>query len=281
MENYCIIPDNSAKFMEFIAELDITQADKNALLSAEVNQVYIDTVRKTWTVYLSACTISHIAEQAVCNELKKRCGIDKVLIVSKRDDVDLYLKNNWQRFTDELAGEQHSVRCLLNNAKWSWQPPVLTIAIAGEVSLKMMMEKEIPQKAAAYLTHVAGQDCNVTIVNSGDEINDNSEICFMTQEYLEAVNDMVMRNQPEDNPIIFGKAIKEEPQPIVIFQEEIRNAVVEGQVGKVELRELRSGRYLLTFEIADSTDGLTGKIFFDNKEQGDKISKLLSCGMCV
>jgi len=70
-------------------------------------------------------------------------------------------------------------------------------------------------------------------------------------------------------------------QPISAIQDEARNVILTGQITNYELRELKSGRFLLTFDLVDHTDGISGKVFFDNQEQFNKTAGQLKNGMQV
>ncbi|RAL25594.1 PolC-type DNA polymerase III [Thermoflavimicrobium daqui] len=64
-----------------------------------------------------------------------------------------------------------------------------------------------------------------------------------------------------------GYAIQEEPVPISQITEEEKRITVKGKVFKSEVRELKSGRQLLTFNLTDYTSAISCKIFARDKEQ--------------
>ena len=73
---------------------------------------------------------------------------------------------------------------------------------------------------------------------------------------------------PADGPVQLGRII-DEKTPVVQMQDiegEERSVVVEGYVFNAEIRELRSGRQLLTFEITDYTSSFAVKKFSRNSE---------------
>lgn len=67
-------------------------------------------------------------------------------------------------------------------------------------------------------------------------------------------------------PITIGYIIKDQPVPIKEIQDEERRITIQGYVFFSELKELRSGRSLLTFKITDYTDSLMIKIFSRDKD---------------
>ncbi len=52
------------------------------------------------------------------------------------------------------------------------------------------------------------------------------------------------------------------------IQDEERSVIIEGYVFDAEVRELRSGRSLLTIKITDYTDSIIVKMFSRNEEDG-------------
>lgn len=64
-----------------------------------------------------------------------------------------------------------------------------------------------------------------------------------------------------------GYDITEEPISISKIQEEERRVVVQGEVFKSEVKELKSGRKLLTFNITDYTDSISCKLFVSPREK--------------
>lgn len=74
------------------------------------------------------------------------------------------------------------------------------------------------------------------------------------------------RTRDASSDVLVGYRIKEDPVPIQQIQEEERRICIQGTIFNVELRELRSGRTLLTFHLTDYTDSITVKMFSRDKE---------------
>lgn len=76
--------------------------------------------------------------------------------------------------------------------------------------------------------------------------------------------------------ILLGRKIDTKPVEIKQIQEEERSVVFEGEVIFIDVKELRSGRKLVTFDITDLTDSISIKLWEDEGEE--RLSKLLSPG---
>ncbi|WP_458413866.1 PolC-type DNA polymerase III [Schinkia sp. CFF1] len=75
-------------------------------------------------------------------------------------------------------------------------------------------------------------------------------------------------------PVTIGYTIKDEAVPIKEIQEEERRITIQGYVFFSEIKELRSGRSLLTFKITDYTDSLMIKVFSRDKDDVSLLSAI-------
>jgi DNA polymerase-3 subunit alpha (Gram-positive type) len=284
MKNYCIIPENQQNFMAFVHDLEIDAAHKAALQSANVSRVYVDVNKRIWNIHITFTkpvpeNIIKLAEQM----LAKQCGLHKVSFIADRQSVEEYLKTQWTDFVGKIAGDNHTVRCLLASAQWDFNGKILMIETVGDLSAEMLTERGIPQTIATTVWNECGQRLEVSFRSSEADLPLTCDADLLTPEYLEALTESSVSESKEkdENPLIFGRNIKDIPQLISSVQEEGRNIVVAGELLNFEMRELKSGRFLLTFDVVDATDGLSGKAFFDTQEQSKKIGDALKEGMPI
>ena len=78
----------------------------------------------------------------------------------------------------------------------------------------------------------------------------------------------------EEGDLIYGRTIRDEPIPMSEVSEESGRVAVEGVVFQQESRQLKSGKYLLTFALSDYTGSISGKIFLDEKNIEDVEGKI-------
>ena len=79
-----------------------------------------------------------------------------------------------------------------------------------------------------------------------------------------------------DGPFQLGVPLKKE-EPIMeirTIQDEERRVTIEGYVFDAEVRELRSGRSLLTIKVTDYTDSILVKMFSRDKEDAEMMKTL-------
>ena len=84
------------------------------------------------------------------------------------------------------------------------------------------------------------------------------------------------------NPdVIYGKDFDDEAIELATITHEIGEGVVRGRIRGVEIKELRTGKQLMTFTITDFTDSMSVKIFLNSKENLDEIKDDVKDGAFV
>lgn len=79
----------------------------------------------------------------------------------------------------------------------------------------------------------------------------------------------------EDNPdVIYGRSFEGEFVSLSDVNEETGEAIIQGQVMKLETREIRNERTIVTFAITDFTDSISAKIFAKNSELVELLAEL-------
>ena len=285
MYSYCIIPDNPENFLSFLAELSTKAEEKELIKYCKITKVEVHTTIDTWDIFITvpkelSTQILLLAEENFCRD----CGLKKVNFIQNVKVLEDYLTHHWLDFVGQISKNIYSIKHLLTNAKWNFDGQTLTIETVGELATEIFSTHGIIQNMQAFILEEFNRNCTVkciTIATDGPVIRNED---LLTPEYLEALTEHKSPSEAKaDNPIIFGRNIKADPVPMSSIQDEARNIVVEGQLVNFELRELRSGRQLLTFDVGDLTDGLSGKVFFEDKdkEQFAKVSTALKKGMTI
>lgn len=285
MSDYCIIPDNLRLFEKFIFDLPISEDDKAVVKKIRIIKVNVNTELNSWTIYLKSPvhlpkTLTSLIKQNLC----KCCSLSDVIFIQQVRSLESYLTNEWRSFVREVAKDCPAIQHLLREAKWELAGNVLNIEIIGELSSELMQTYGIIDNIKKLVKEDFGRSYEVKCIAGSSECRNDCADDLLTPEFLDAISESKssLKQKPaKTSPVIYGRNIKEQPQPICLVQDEGRNIVVEGQISSFEVRELRTGRFLLNFDISDSSDGLSGKVFFEDKGQFEKVSASLSEGLTV
>lgn len=290
MPSYCLIPENCQSFFQFVERLPLDSASQELLKTAQVKKVEVNPGTKTWVIHIAAA--KHVSEQALdmlAEHLCQQCGLAKVIFNQQVRDLKQYLTENWPQFVEQVARGHYGTKHLLLNASasWSYDGETLTIETMGGLSTAILAERGVEQEIKSFIRQGFSRSCEIRFINSIIEEPVECDEALLTPEYREALTEAASapdKPKANDSPIIFGRNIRgaaSAVQPINAIQEEARNVILNGQILNHEMKELKSGRFLLTFDLVDSTDGISGKVFFDNKEQFDKTAGLIKKGMQV
>lgn len=283
MYSYCIIPERHENFSALLTQLPVQPAEKDILGKCRITKVQVNTKENSWQIFMNVSeqlpnSLVAVIEQALCNN----CGLSKVELKQRVKVLEQYLEQNWAEFTRQVADNNQTVRHMLERAKWNFDGYRLEIITNGNLSGEILSANDIPRSIKAYIAREFGRLCEVEYLA---EVNHEQDgVCdedLMTAEYLEAIQENATSNESkkEANPIIYGRNIREESRLLSDITDEERSVVVQGQVISLEVRELRSGRSLVSFEIGDLTGGISCKLFIEDQGELSKITAGLKTGM--
>ncbi|MBO5244953.1 MAG: PHP domain-containing protein, partial [Selenomonadales bacterium] len=287
MKRFCIVPTNCEYFWSFVKELYIDEREKAVLRQATIQEVKIDPQTNSWEIAFRASDrISeetlHITARALC----ENCGLSGVSFRQAEIDMNEYFQQNWDTFAREIADGNPILGRALMQAKYSLDETTFSIMLGGGAFSKIIKSESFDEKIRAWIKARFRKDIEV-ICSVGESQKADIKNDLMTEAYVEAVQENRTSSSSSggksaaNGDIIYGRKIKGDVRPIGDIVEEDRNVIVEGHLSTIEERELRTGRILLTFDISDSTNGLSCKMFFEEKDKFQKVKDALKAGMKV
>lgn len=264
--DYCLIPDTMESFQAYINDLELAPEEKNQFACVKVLKVNIFLQPAMWDITVSLNGLSleklHNIADLFCNHY----GLTKVNFISCEE------KESWLDFIKEYLLSLVSKNCpdiylLLKKGNWDLQENTLQVAVESSFALERIKQKKVDKFSQDILTNKLKTTIKINF-NATNGVFDAISEDFITEDYLNAV--MVSeseKNNTTTNGVILGSMFKGEPRPIAEIQEEERRIVIEGVMHRMDVRELRTGRLVLRFDIFDSSDGIRAKMHFDNKEK--------------
>lgn len=193
----------------------------------------------------------------------------------------------WRYVVEEFSDMAPPLRDQLLSQVPEWSGSKLMLCCSHEHEMMALKSKYTEKLAAVYQQFGfprIGIDFQLT---EGDQ--EAAHLAFMEQRKIEeeemakkALADMKKRETDRaDNgvpagPFQMGTAIKpdEAISDIKSIVDEERRVTIEGYVFDVEVRELRSGRSLLTVKMTDYTDSILVKMFSRDKEDAALMASL-------
>ncbi|MHB8172290.1 MAG: PolC-type DNA polymerase III [Thermincolia bacterium] len=289
---------NMENFYQLIKGASLTEKTKNILSQATITKVEISTRQRQWRVHLVlSAMISREEIRRLEEEISRILGglagvrllIQYLLPDAHPDDI---IRRYWPEIVFLLSEKYPSLEGWLNKADYVFRDKELTITVHNQMGQQLLINKGCDRFINNLLKHEIGLEVK-TVFKS--EENDQQDLCWQEEAEKQHVlalmearvsssthNDQPKAEQPTvtaKNGVILGKPIKGEALVIREVQDEEKNVVIQGQIFSLEVRELRSGRRLIIFDLTDLTDSITVKFFRD--EKNDPIEDLLKKGSWV
>ncbi|KIL47753.1 PolC-type DNA polymerase III [Jeotgalibacillus campisalis] len=271
------------KFRLLLTQLNMTDNEyMNYFEDAEINRLAVHKNSKKWHFHF---LFTEIVPCAVMTEFTTRltqsfqhiAQVDFTIMTVSSDLSEEKITDYWSTCLRELQGIAPPLLSLLNN-----QVPVIN---GNRLLVKVSNETEGMQIKNKYseLLCSAFSKWGFPSLTLQTEVSENQSTAeydaFVESKKKEeeewAKQAIVEMQKMEDSkqsdapsgPVSIGYSIKpDEPVEIRTIQDEERKIAVQGLIFDAEVKELRSGRSLLTFKVTDYTDSILVKMFSRDKE---------------
>ncbi len=181
-----------------------------------------------------------------------RFGTDFKLSVSFKE------KETRKSYTHSQERMQEEIKRIYENASGN----------TGEV----LVEEDsviVPEEPVGSAARTEGEEVHEQEADSEPEKKINSAAETATKpSSTRKVNNYRQRGKMPSNPdVIFGRDFTEEPISICDIDGDIGTVVVRGQVMNLDIRDTRTGKKMVLFDITDFTDSISVKIFPKEDQQ--------------
>lgn len=226
--------------------------------------------------------------------IEKFSGIANILLTIKSDGKDVsqeLINQYWPLVLKELSDMAPPLKERLLKQQPEWNGQMIHLTCGQEIELRTFKKKYIEQLSDVYVGFGFPKIAFDFRLVEDTEAIAKAQMEFLEQRRLEeemlgqkALEDMQKRdqnrqengNQNTDGPFQLGVPLKKD-EPIIdikTIQDEERRVTIEGFVFDVEVKELRSGRSLLTAKVTDYTDSILVKMFSRDKEDAQMMERL-------
>lgn len=276
--------ENCYNIYEFVASTDFPEDFKESFKKAAVSKVEISTREKVWRIFLEA---PELLSKQLLQSLSERLGAEipglKELFFEVRykiptSELASVLTNYWDDLVFSISRQHPILYSWLNSATRQVDGNRLTVTVKNELGLEILTQKKADILLNALLSKEFGVTMETQLRISEIPCCDETEEWRERQEeeYVRAlVNSFSSTGSAapkkealKTGGMLLGKSIKDEPGLIKDIVEEEKSVVIQGRVFNVDVRELKSGRTMITFDLTDLTDSITVKVFDDNKGDG-------------
>ena len=328
MKKFRIVPKQENAFWQLVQGMTIEDEQKEVLKSAVIRHVEVCGQTNSWEIALMSQTLipdALLQEAAV--QIRKQCQLSDVVFYQDVIDIEDGIQKIWTKLVTMVSEGNPTVFQLLKRSKYSVDGSRLIIDVPGELGGEIMRAHAITHLMSRAIKQLLGYRCPVEC-NASDEVLQNLEVddSFNTPEYQAALHKerrvsamkavepeksipkpaakpMAMPKHHEDfakpvvvhgaGNIIFGRGVMGECKLIDELEGETKNVILEGFIGEgpgsgLKSIEFKTGTKLLSFCLADTSNGIACKKFFKPKrgkngpeEDYDEIMGKLKDGMQV
>jgi len=245
-----------------------------------LNRVEVLPRERKWILHLSLlCRIEEEILKEIASTLEKTINNDITIEFKTclRSEVTLeqLCRDHWPDILQDIGERMPSLQGWLTpSVKYEAEDNRLTIFVPNLMALEYCRLKQ--ESISEYFLQKYG--LQIKTIWEVKEIPDQ-DACFdpeiEEQKYIEEIlaantSDKKEIKQPA---VLLGREFKGQACALKDIVDEEKQVIVEGEVCESEIRQLKSGRQLLSFGLTDKTNSISCKVFFEEGQTPLEINK--------
>ncbi len=301
-------------FCSYIENLSIPEELKQALQNARVLRVEIKKSARAWQIHLLLDRLvkkSHLDVLAgeMTGEIPELQGIGFSVKynIPGLTPQDL-LEDYWDEIVYYLVCRHPVLSGVLRQVSKKYHEHTLQLYVKSQVGAELLEQRRVPGLISELLKEEFGFEVRVSVHVQEEDLGEQAE--WVSRKEAEYVKELITQNREGSHPVkeerscpgngqkpektgfrrkrsgepepgaLVGRVIKDDPVPMEQITEEEKSIVVRGKITGTDIRPLKSGRTLVSFDVTDLTDSITVKYFEDEKDAG-RVSGALGKGVWV
>lgn len=285
------ILEQNVLFYEIIKELNFEPEAKKILQHSDILKVKVNRKKGSWHVYLKLDKVLLIEH---FNEIAARIrqmvpGLNDLIFIPKFAPgcltLDDFCTSYWDLLVVLINEKTPAIENCLNLAEWKAEGNRLLLSLPSLLQVEYLEQKKCGHLLQEILHDLLGYPCAVEFTLHADPDEPMYAIEDLERNYLDGLTSSepkdMRQNGPATDEVLLGKRITTAPAPIKDIIEEEKAVVIKGVVSNLEVRELKSGRTLVTFDLADQSSAITVKFFEQDKEKERAGGKAISNQQCL
>ena len=254
-----------------------------------IDRVETSRTNREWTLYISKPSIlPSEAYRTFCLKVQdKMSHIAKIRIIFQYEDQVSYeeiVKAYWGLFLEWVKREVASVNGWMSRAQIDVDDDLITLSMTDQMSLELAKKKKIDDMVKQFFLTYFSRSIRVVLkVGNDSEAVEAFQAKLMEEEKLAvaklmeeaelaAAEQAAVEAGEAPTKLQFGYEIKDNPSPIMDVQDEEKRITLQGTVFGLEVKELRNGSTLYTFNVTDFSDSMLIKMFGKNKDDVMKLN---------
>ncbi len=261
---------DTIEFLRMFSEYSPPEGLEQPLSQAQICNAQIDAGSRTIRVEL-ACGeyIGQRSLQSISQDIGQLYDLRRVELVPRYRQAHLAAMEP-QELMELFVAQDSMCRGSLAGAMWQWEDRTLHIHLRANG--KAQLEKCIPA-VCQKLQELFGVQVAVQI-HAGESLEGQALLDAMEKLRGEMMADLPKitvqttkkEEKPKDNKTIFGKPFTPNITPMSQVTLELGFGDIEGKVFAVENKELKSGDWIISFDVTDNTGAVRVKSWMDKKD---------------
>ncbi|HSI68575.1 MAG TPA: exonuclease domain-containing protein, partial [Planococcus sp. (in: firmicutes)] len=285
--------DSKMRFQLLLQHLELTEdVHMSFFEEAELTRMTVHKKERTWRFIIKTKEILPLdlfllLKERLHTTFASIAGIQLTIETGVERTEEELVVAYWRYAVEELADMAPPLKDRLLSQSPDWQGNKILLNCCHEHEMMALKSKYSDKLAAVYQQF--GFPRIAVDFQLSEENQEEAHLAFMEERKLEeeemankALSDMKKRethrkeNGTSSGPFQMGTAIKPDEKIFEIqsIVDEERRVTIEGFVFDVEVRELRSGRSLLTVKMTDYTDSILVKMFSRDKEDAELMANV-------
>lgn len=260
---------------------------QNYFQDGYIDQVIVSNSNREWTFCIRKTSMVPLqAYNGLCQAAKMKfehiAAVSFLFIYDPVVETESIVLQYWGLFIEWAQREIASVNGWLQKASIEVEGDVLTLSLLDTTGLELARKKRLDDDIVRFYSTYFQRNCKVKMIVSEarQEIIDEYALRIV-QEEREYVQQLMASSQSEAEEVDEGEVrlavgydIKEEPVPLMNIIEEEKKITVQGAVFGLDVKELRNGSTLFTFNVTDFSDSIAMKMFAKTKDDVKILSQL-------
>ncbi|HWR29172.1 MAG TPA: PolC-type DNA polymerase III [Negativicutes bacterium] len=281
---YCIAPTDKNILGKLTQQLPLSAAAQFLLRQSRVDKISMDTQTG------KCCLVLFVPEELAGDDLTRVTVFLREAICLPKLEIEQRIINDVasiceqkEQLIREFSQVTPLVRRALAAAEWQCKGSKIVITLRRLLENNMLQREEFETKFVAFIKERFGVTVEVEVLVDEDPACYDELDCMLQSlpQDTGASSSSDGTKTGNSDKVILGSLVKGKLMEIKEIIEEQRGVAIQGVVQGFELKELKSGRCLLSFDVSDGTSGINCKAYFENLADGKQKTAALKDGATV
>ena len=277
---YCIAPSDKNVLMNITRELPLSADSRQILERSRLDAVTVDSGSGHCKIVLFVPALLPVADcQQVERFLRQATCLEKLEIDQRLIFDPQALCEKKEQLIGALPRLSPLSRRALLMADWQWADTSLLITLRRALELDLLQREDFEKSFPFFLFEQFGLNIELRVeVVEAAVCFDELDCLLQALPQETSATATTGSGETSGEKIIMGSAIKGKPMELGEITEEQRNVIAQGKACAMEVKDLKSGRSLLSFALEDSTCAISCKAYFENSAEANKKMELMKAG---